>query len=155
MCGLGGAQMWECWFFTGFNNVFWRVKRALRTPTGPPTQRAGPSGRGKKWYFWLKMLCGYIQNCASYVGGEHIFRKFMKTSCRKVKHGAKIMSDTSKYNQNGVGNIKMSSKSCRIHYWSRPRKPPVAITHIFATFFEVQLGRHGRDKWGKERTTEQ
>ena len=64
----------------------------------------------EKVRFLIKMLCGYIRNCASYAGGEHIFRKFMKTSCWKVKDGANIMSDTSKYHQHGVGNIKMSSK---------------------------------------------
>ena len=122
-------------------------------------RRSGPRSipapsRSKKWDSWLKMLCGYIENCASYAGGEHNCRNLMKKNCRKVKHGAKIMSDTSKYHQNGVGNIKMSSKSCRIHHWSRTRRPPVAIIHIFATFFEVQLGRHGGDKSGKERTTE-
>ena len=34
------------------------------------------------------MLRVYIQNCASYAGGDDIFRKFMKKSCRKVKNGA-------------------------------------------------------------------
>ena len=64
------------------------------------------------------------------------------------------MSDTSKCDQHSVASMKMSSKWCRIHGSSRPRKPPVAIIHIFARIFEVQLGGHGRDKRGKERTTE-
>ena len=38
--------------------------------------------------FSLKMLCGYIRNCASYAGGEHIFRKFMKKDGREMKKGA-------------------------------------------------------------------
>ena len=42
----------------------------------------------KKCYLSLKMLCGYIRNCASYAGGEHIFRRIMKTSGRKAKNGA-------------------------------------------------------------------
>ena len=36
--------------------------------------------------FSLKMLCGYIQNCASYSSVEHIFRKIMNASGRKVKN---------------------------------------------------------------------
>ena len=107
----------------------------------------------KKWYLSLKMLCGYIRNCASYAGGEHNFRNFMKTNGLKLKNGIQIVSGTSKYYQNGVGYTEMSSKECWIHHSSRPRKPPVAEMHIFATFFEVQLGRHGADKRGKERTT--
>ena len=100
------------------------------------------------------MLCGYIRNCASYAGGEHNFRNFMKTDGLKVKNGTQIMSETSKYYQNGVGYTEMSSKECWIHHSSRPRKPPVAEMHIFAMFFEVQLGGHGADKRGKGRTTE-
>ena len=66
----------------------------------------------------------------------------------------KMMWDKSQYRQNGVGNIKMSLKLYRIHFKSRSKKPPVATIHIFAKFFEVQLGRHGGDKRRKERTTE-
>ncbi len=80
--------------------------------------------------------------------------EFMKKCCRKVKNGTKIMPDTLKYHSNGVGYMKMASNLCRIYHESRPRRPPVAIIHIFATLFEVQLGRHGGDKRGKERTTE-
>ena len=36
----------------------------------------------------LKMLSGYIQNCASYCSGEHILRKIMKQGGQKVKNGA-------------------------------------------------------------------
>ena len=78
----------------------------------------------------------------------------MIKSGRKGKNGARIMSDISKYQQHGVGYMKMASNLCRIYHDSRPRRPPVAIIHVFATFFEVQLGRHGGDKRGKERTTE-
>ena len=56
------------------------------------------------------------------------------------------MSDTSKCHQHAVAYMKMSSKSCRIHDSSRPRKPPVAIIHVFARIFEVQLEGHGADK---------
>ena len=103
----------------------------------------------KKWHFWLKMLCGYIRNCASYAGGEHIFRKIMKTGCQNVKNAVKIMSDTSKCHQHSVAYMKMSSEWCRIHGSTRPRKPPVAIIHIFAKIVEVQLGGHGAEKKGK------
>ena len=34
------------------------------------------------------MLCVYIRNCASYAGGDDIFRKIMKQNGRKVKNGA-------------------------------------------------------------------
>ena len=64
------------------------------------------------------------------------------------------MVGTSKYRQNGVGDTKMSSNLYRIQpYIRHSRKPLVAIIHIFARFFEVQFGRHGGDKGGKERTT--
>ena len=64
------------------------------------------------------------------------------------------MSDTSRCHQHTVAYVKMLSKWCRIRGSSRPRRPPVAIIYIFETLFEVQLGRHGGDKRGKERTTE-
>ena len=64
------------------------------------------------------------------------------------------MSDTSKYHQHGVGYMKMASKLCRIYHLSRPRRPPVAIIDTNARFFEVQFGRLGGGKNGKERTTE-
>ena len=80
-------------------------------------QRSGPECFDvKKVIFVIKMLCGYIRNCASYAGGEHIFRKFMEKCCRKVKNGAKIMSDTLKYHPNGIGYMKMASKLCRIYH---------------------------------------
>ena len=57
------------------------------------------------------------------------------------------MSDTSKCHQHSVAYMKkMSSKWCRIHGSSRPRKPPVAIIHIFVRIFEVQLGGHGAQR---------
>ena len=95
-----------------------------------------------------------IRNCPSFSGGKDTFTKNMKTEYRKMINAGKIMSDTSKYCQHEVVGIKMTSKWCRIQHQSRPRKPPVAIIHIFARFFEVQLGGHGADKRGKERTTE-
>ena len=64
----------------------------------------------------------------------------------------KMVHDTLRCLQNGIRYVKMSSRSHRICPQSRPRKPPVAIMHIFATFFEVQLGGHGANKRGKERT---
>ena len=77
-----------------------------------------------------------------------------KKWCPNVENAIKTMSDTSKCDQHSVAYMKMSSKRCRIHGSSRPRKPPVAIIHIFARIFEVQLGGHGGDKRGKGRTTE-
>ena len=62
----------------------------------------------------------------------------------------KMVHDTLRCLQNGIGYVKMSSRSHRICPQSRPRKPPVAEMHIFATFFEVQLGGHGADKGGKD-----
>ena len=91
MWGLGAAQNRKCWFFIGFNSVFWRVKRTTGVP-GKVCDRASRGGsRSKKWCFWLKMLCGYIQNCASYVGGEYIFRKFME---QKLSEGEKWSRET-------------------------------------------------------------
>ena len=99
------------------------------------------------------MLFGYIPSCASYAGGEHIFRKTMNK-----------WPESEKGSQNNVGYIKIPPK----WYWKHqdvikimsdtrlksPKEAPVAIIHIFATLFEVQLGRHRGDKRGKERTTE-
>ena len=67
-------------------------------------------------HFSFSLFHADHQNCTSYCSGEHNSTKIIKKSGWKVKNGAKIMSDTSKYHQNGVGNIKMSSKSCRIHH---------------------------------------
>ena len=75
-----------------------------------------------------------------------VFRKIMKKWCQNVKNVVKIMSDTSKCHQHSVAYMKMSSKWCRIHGSSRPRKPPVAIIHIFVRIFEVQLGGHGAQR---------
>ena len=76
----------------------------------------------------------------------------------------KKRSESEKWDPNHAGDVKISPKwgrihgdvikGCWIHHSSRPRKPPVAKIHIFATFFEVQLGRHGGDKRGKGRATE-
>ena len=85
--------------------------------------------------------------------GAH-FQKNNDKGGRKAKNGARIMFHISKYRLNGVGDIKISLKLCGIHFKTRSKKPPVAIIHIFARFFEVQLGRHGGDKRRKERTTE-
>ena len=84
---------------------------------------------------------------------EKIQQKHNKC-CQNVKNAVKIMSDTSNFHQHSVAYMKMSSKWCRIHGSSRPRKPPVAEMHIFATFFEVQLEGHGADKRGKDWTAE-
>ena len=112
ICDVFWCPAWEAWRGLkgkGANN------RAIvpKIITNMGSIRA--ASRSKKWYVRLKMLGGYIQNCASYAGGEHIFRKFMKKCCRKVKNGARIMSDTSKYHQHGVGYMKMASKLCRIY----------------------------------------
>ena len=125
-----------------------------------PWERVAPP----KWWLWshfgdgnfalYKMLANIgFRKCASCLGGEHIFIKQMKKWCANIKNGVKIMSDTSKCHQHTVAYMKMSSKWCRIHGSSRPRKPPVQIIHIFARIFEVQLGGHGAHKRATERTT--
>ena len=38
--------------------------------------------------FFIKMLYADIQNCASCMSGEHIFRKMIKQVARKLKNGA-------------------------------------------------------------------
>ena len=59
--------------------------------------------------------------------------------------------DASKYRQKGVGYIKMSSKLCRIHFQSRPRRPPVAIIHTFVAFFHHARSENWRGHgWGSE-----
>ena len=154
MCGLGGAKKWKCWKAIGFCMFLLKVKGA----TGILEPGSDGASRGvstsKKCDFWLKMLYAAISNCASCAGGEHIFRKIMKKWCQHVKDAVKIMSDTSKCHQHSVAYMKMSSKWCRIHGSSRPRKPPVQIIHVFARIVEVQLGGHGGDKRVKERTAE-
>ena len=45
-----------------------------------------------------------------------LFRRIIENMCgQEMKNGAKIMLDTPKYRQKGVGYIKMSSKLCWIH----------------------------------------
>ena len=39
--------------------------------------------------FWLKMLRVYLQKYASYIGGEHIFKKIMKKGTGKRKNSEK------------------------------------------------------------------
>ena len=59
----------------------------------------------KREIFHLIMLRADLQNCASGLGGEHIFRTIMKTCHRKIKNVAK----------NHGGYIKMSPKWGRMH----------------------------------------
>ena len=74
--------------YTVFSGPAWGAwggpngKRTKNRATGTKhiTQR-GPFWSAfmeKKWYFRLKMLCVDIENCASCIGGEHIFPKNMK-----------------------------------------------------------------------------
>ena len=56
------------------------------------------------------MLRADLQKYASYIGGEHIFRKSIEKSDRKVKNVVEMMLDTSKFNHNGMAYIKMSLK---------------------------------------------
>ena len=56
------------------------------------------------------MLREDLQKYASYMGGEHIFRKILEKSDLKVKHVVEIMLDTSKFNHNGMAYIKVSTK---------------------------------------------
>ena len=84
---------------------------------------------------------------------EGHFHKKHENRVPKMENAGKIMSDTSKYCQHEVVCIKITSKWCRIQHQSRPRKPPVAIIHIFASFFAVQPGGHVADKRGNDRTT--
>ena len=75
-----------------------------------------------------------------------------------------MLPGSEKWNQNYVRYMKIPATWGRIHedgvktmsdiLIKSPKRPPVAIIHTDATFFEVQLGRHGGDKKGKERTTE-
>ena len=67
-------------------------KRANDRAMGPnrmtKTASIWVESMSEKWDLSLKMLCVDIQNCASCLDGEHIFRKFMKKGCRKVRNGA-------------------------------------------------------------------
>ena len=49
-------------------------------------------------HFLLKMLRVDLEKHASYIGGEHIFRKIMKQSDREVKNEVEMMLD----NQNST-----------------------------------------------------
>ena len=59
------------------------------------TNSLNPEDWGSLWRridvenkFLIKYACVYIQDCASCIGGEHIFIKFMKTHGRKMINGA-------------------------------------------------------------------
>ena len=80
------------------------------TPTERTSEQSEAFSTSKKCDFSLKMLYAAISNCASCAGGEHIFRKIMKTLCQNVKNAIKIMSDTSKCHQHSVAYMKMLSK---------------------------------------------
>ena len=87
----------------------------------------------------------------SYVGREHFFRKILKKAGLKIENAFKEVLVASKYRQKGVGYVKMSSKLCRIHFQSRPRRPPVAIIHTFVAFFHHTRSDNWRDHdWGSE-----
>ena len=113
--GLGGAKKRKCWFLFGFNNVFLRCQEGLEDANRANRQASRAVSMPKKCYFWLTMLCVYIWKYASHCSGKHFFRKILKQCSRKVKNGARITSDTSKYHQHGVGYMKMASKLCRIY----------------------------------------
>ena len=69
----------------------------------------------EKVRFFIKIaLWLYLKICFP-LEREAYFQKIHEKSCRKVKNGARIMSDTSKYYQHGVGYMKMASKLCRIY----------------------------------------
>ena len=64
-------------------------------------------------FLMLNALCIYLELCFLPRQGAH-FQKIRLKSGQKLKNGAKIMLDTSKDRQNGVGYMKISSKLCRI-----------------------------------------
>ena len=88
--------------------------------------------------------------------------------CRREAHFQKIhekmLPGSEKWSQNHVRYIKIPATWGRIHEdgvkimldisIKSPKEATVAIIHTDARFFEVQLGRHGGDKRGKERATE-
>ena len=67
---------------------------------------------------------------------------------------SKWMADNVLVCDNAPTPLKKNPKTQKRRQNGRTRRPPVAIIHTNARFFEVQLGRHGGDKKGKERTTE-
>ena len=62
----------------------------------------------EKSRFFVKMLRVDLQKYASYIGGEHIFRKVREKSNRKVKDLVKMMLGTSKITHKGIAYIKVS-----------------------------------------------
>ena len=153
------AHFWE---------VFWgSTWGTCGSPTGKRTYKGGiwPKNMIKTGFVWgistsknqdslLKMLRVDLQKYASYIGGEHIFRKVREKSNRKVKNFVKMMLGTSKITHNGIAYIKVSLQWCRVCHFSRPRKQLVAIIHTFARFFKVQLGGHVAVRKTNERTKE-
>ena len=134
--------------------LFFEGPKRLRERVAPPNQWFWSHfGDGDFALYTMLAKIGF-RKCASCLGGEHIFIKIMKKLYPNIKNAIKIMSDTSKCHQHNVAYMKMSSKWCRIHGSSRPRKPPVAIIHVFARIFDFHLGGQGGDKRGKGRTTE-
>ena len=84
MKGLEGPENRKC----GKSVCFATLVKAR----GPNEEfRSGGLGvvlTSKKQCFSLKMLCGNFQNCASCIGGEHIFIRIIRRNGRKMKKGA-------------------------------------------------------------------
>ena len=65
-----------------------RTTKRKGRKSSPTWARFGSLRRRKSEIFALKMLCVYFQNCASCIGGEHYFIKFMKKHGREIKNRA-------------------------------------------------------------------
>ena len=117
--GLVGPKSGNVGFSLGFNGVLWRVKIVTVRFRNVLTERAGLDlGRFEvqKVRFSIKnVLCLYLKICFPQQR-EAYFQKNHEKSGRKVKNGARIKSDTSKYHQHGVGYMKMAWKLCRIYH---------------------------------------
>ena len=104
--------------------------------------------------FIKNALCLYLELCFPCGRGAQF-----------QKNREKKWPESENWSQNNVGYIKILPKWGRIREdgiklmsdtsLKSPTEATCSKNYTIATFFEVQLGRHGRDKGGKERTTEQ
>ena len=101
--GIWGGLMGPKSENVGFSLVLPLLFEGSRAAWGrqPNEQGSGPEHfwadlRSKKCDFWLKVLCGFIQNCVSHSSGGHIFRKIVKNKSEK---SCKKSSEREKWSQ--------------------------------------------------------
>ena len=83
-------------------------------------------------------------------GGRAAGASPFRTKTGIADNQLKLVHGTLSCLQDYIGYVKILPRCQHICPHSYPTKPPAAVIYIFASFLEVQLGRHGGDKRGKD-----